>query len=149
MLLLLLPPGVVAETSDPAAPGADFAPGAGLVGRWTLDPERSDSIKPMMELMDAPWAVRQMVGSLRPTLVLSLTKGGLRVLNQTSVRKTDREIIADGEKRESKDALDRTVTEWAAWQSDGTLTVWRRQKKSTQRLPPSARRPGMRLRATA
>lgn len=120
LALLLLLVGALAEASEPLAPGAD------LVGRWTLDPERSDSIKPMMALMGAPWAVRQLVGSLRPTLTLSLIPGGLRVLNQTSVQERDREIVADGEKRESKDALDRTVTEWAEWQGDGTLKVWRR-----------------------
>ena len=120
--LALLPLAAVAEV---AAFAEVDAPGTDLVGRWTLDPDRSDSIVPMMELMGAPWAVRKMVGSLRPTLTLSLTPGGLRVLNQTPIRDTDREIITDGEKRESKDALDRIVTEWAQWQSDGSLKVWR------------------------
>lgn len=117
LAVLLLPLGAGAESPPP---------GADLVGRWILDPDRSDSIKPMMELMGAPWAVRQLVAGLRPTMTLSLTPDGLQVRNKTTLRDTDREIVADGEKRASKDALERTVTEWAAWQDDGTLKIWRK-----------------------
>ena len=115
-LLAVLPLGALAETP---------APGRALVGRWLLDPERSDSIKPMMELMGAPWPVRQLVAGLRPTLTLTLMPTGLRVLSQTRVRETEREIVTDGERRESQDALKRTVTEWSSWQEDGALKVRR------------------------
>jgi hypothetical protein len=139
-LLAVLPIAALAESPKPGdqasprpgdeaspKPGDEASPrpGADLVGRWLLDPDRSDSIKPMMELMGAPWAVRQMVGRLRPAMTLTLMPTGVRVLSQTRVRETEREIVADGERRESLDAAKRTVTEWSEWQEDGTLKVWR------------------------
>ena len=115
-LLPVLPQSAVAET---------LPPGTDLVGRWTLDPDRSDSIAPMMEVMGAPWFVRRMVDSLRSTMTVSLTQTGLHVLSQNRLRDSDREIVTDGAKREAKDQLDRTFTEWAEWQDDGSLKIWR------------------------
>ena len=117
--------GAASARPDDGEPDSPAGARHDLAGRWTLDPERSESIVPLMELMGAPWVARQFARTMRPTMEISLVEGGIRVVNDNPVRPTDRVTIADGQRRSSRDALDREVVEWAEWQDDGSLRIWR------------------------
>lgn len=119
-LLVLNSPGV-GRGEDPKAP-----PGliGNFVGIWLLDRDASDPMGPLLELMKAPWIARRMAAVVTPTLTISrLGERGLRVVSESRIRTTDREIPADGVERERQDARGRKVVGKATWNDAGQLVV--------------------------
>ena len=117
LLVSLLVPAAHAEAPDGEA-------GAAWVGTWHLDRDASDSVEPMLAAMKTPWIVRKLAATMAPTMTItSLRHGGLRVVNENPIRKTDQEIFVDGVKRERLDPLDRKVVRSATWNAAGQLVV--------------------------
>jgi len=120
---LLLPRPVPAEST----PAADPNHASALVGVWVLDHEASQSITPLLELLEAPWVARKMAAVATPTLTITATgDGGVHLINQNAIRTTDREIVADGGERERKAAFGRKTVESATWNERGQLIVTQR-----------------------
>lgn len=115
-LLLVLPASGLAEEASHRE--------SAYVGVWLLDREASDSIAPLMELMDAPWIARKLADSMAPTLTITvLGDAGLRMVNENPIQTSDRQMPVDGVERARKDPLGRKVVSSETWNDAGQLVV--------------------------
>jgi hypothetical protein len=126
-LLLALPaPGMAEDISGPAS---------AYVGVWLLDLEASDSIEPLMNLIDAPWIARKLADSMTPTLTITLLgDGGLRLVNENPIQTTDQRMPADGVEREREDPLGRKVVSSQVWNDAGQLVVTQKNHVDEDRI---------------
>ncbi len=129
--LLWTPRGMRADSTHVA----DVNPASNYVGVWLLDREASEPIGPLLKLMEVPWFVRKMAAVVTPTLTISTPGDGrLRMINQNTIRSTDRAIVADGSERETEDALGRKVIESATWNELGQLVVTQKNHIEADRV---------------
>ena len=122
-LFLNLNSGAGNATDDTTGSATDAASDA-YVGIWLLDLEASDSIEPLMRAMEAPWIARKLANAMTPTMIITpLAEGGLRMINENPISKTDQELPADGVKRARKDPLGRKVVSSEMWSESGQLVI--------------------------
>ena len=112
----------VPVAAEPLA--AEPHPGESLAGTWKLDRAASDPIRPLLELLDAPWIARRMADTMSPTMQVSpAPNGGLRVVTANPLRTTDVVYPADGTDNTREDPLGRSVVTRERWLAPGRLVI--------------------------
>jgi hypothetical protein len=129
LVLWLLPAPGMAQAQASADPVTPY------LGRWLLDFDASDSIGPMMELMDTPWIARKLAGMMSPTVTITkLGERGLTMVNENPIKTTQQEMFVDGVEREHEDPLGRKVIASQTWNDVGQLVVVERTHVDDDRV---------------
>lgn len=126
-LLLALP--------TPSYAGDTLNPKLNFVGVWLLDRDASDSIGPLMTLIEAPWIARKLASLMTPTVTITaLDDGGLRMVNENPIKTTDENMPVDGVERGRKDPLGRNVVASQSWNDSGHLLVIQKNHIGSDRV---------------
>ena len=114
--ILVIPASVIAaDDTDPRNP---------YLGSWLLDHDASESIGPLMKLIEAPWIARKLATLMTPTItVTELGDNGVQIVNENPIKNTDQRLPIDGVERAETDPLGRKVVTSGVWNDNGQLAV--------------------------
>ncbi len=138
VLLLLVAMPVAAEAPRDGAPTR--VPLEAWVGEWTLDRDASDSVEPLLVLLDTPWVMRKAAGAMTPTFTFRVLPSGdgLHWVNENPIMRRERELKGDGVERSLEDPLGRTYTTRETWSDEGALRMRQTHRVGRRRVEVDA-----------
>jgi hypothetical protein len=81
-------------------------------------------VRPLLELLDAPWMARRVADSLTPTVRFEVVDPGrILIVTDNGFRVQRRELITDGEARERTTENGRRVVSSAWWTKRGEVVA--------------------------